>query len=230
MAELRGWRGRRGAGGAQRPCHGRGDKSRRVPLLAPRWNRAARGGRAGWLLASLALALLLVAVGVASRLGMGGADPSSTGERVVRDSAEPRVAETGEADNGTPATTEGLGSVLDGLAGSLGDVSEALPSDAGIAPELVGLPMQRKESVVGEDVVGTARDVLERYRRQGGVLLAHAGWLDLQGRSWGCVASGGEWVEVCLVTWRSETESVLVRMRMEAEEWERAYGAEREGN
>lgn len=230
MAELRGWRGRRGAGGARRPCHGRGDKSKRAALPAPRWSQVGRSGRVGWLLALLALALLLVAVGVASRLGMGGADPSSTGKRVVRDSSDSRVAETGDAGNGTHATTEGLDSVLEGLAGSLGDVSEALPPDAEMAPELADLPVRREESVVGEDVVGTARDVLERYQRQGGVLLAHAGWLDLQGRSWGCVASGGEWVEVCLVTWRSEAESVLVRMRMEAEEWERAYGTEREGN
>ena len=85
--------------------------------------------------------------------------------------------------------------------------------------------MSREETVVSLGVPESAGEALERYRQRGDASLAHAGWLDLQGKGWGCVVTGGDWVEVCLVAWRSEGESAVTKMRMEVGEWERAYGA-----
>lgn len=223
MARPRGWWWRRRRGAALPDCRARDEGLKRLGWPAARWRQRRRG--ASWLLASLALVALLVGASAALDLGWDDAGSPSIEDRPVEGGTAPRAAETGDADVDDPSATEDLGSALEGLAGSLDDMPEAPLPGGELAPELAGLPVQREESIVGDDVAGAARGVLERYQGQGGVSLAHAGWLDLQGRAWGCVASDGGWVEVCLVTWRSDAESVLVRMRMEAGEWERAYGA-----
>ncbi len=68
-----------------------------------------------------------------------------------------------------------------------------------------------------------ASTLVERYRAQGDTTLAHAGWLDLIGRCWGCVVVGPGWVDVCLVSGTDESCRAQT-LRMEVEEWRRIYG------
>lgn len=42
-------------------------------------------------------------------------------------------------------------------------------------------------------------EVLEEYEARGGCVLAQSGYLDLLGRSWGCVIQGEGWVDICVV-------------------------------
>ena len=71
-------------------------------------------------------------------------------------------------------------------------------------------------------VEAAAAEVLDRYLGQGDVALAHAGWVDLLGGCWGCVAVGPGWADVCLVS-GGDSSSKVQTLRMEAEEWGRAY-------
>lgn len=96
----------------------------------------------------------------------------------------------------------------------------------GLLPEaLADAPVERTEREVSGSVQDAARDLLEGYAARGGSVLVRAGWLDLLGRTWGCVVSGAGWVDVCLVTERGEEVSEVLVLRMEGEEWERAYGS-----
>ena len=62
------------------------------------------------------------------------------------------------------------------------------------------------------------------YRAQGEVVLAHAGWIDLVGRTWGCVVRGPSWSELCLVCEASEGSRVTT-VRMEVAEWRDSHAA-----
>ena len=198
-----------------------------------------RGGR--WLSGLPAVVLLVVAVclvrgmpdgpPVAGDSVAGGAktrgqategSPAEEGREPAGE-ATPDAETAGEADEASAKSkleeaVAGLDGLFDGGFGTE-DLEASIPA------ELSGLPVSREETVVALGVPESAGEALERYRQRGDASLAHAGWLDLQGKGWGCVVTGGDWVEVCLVAWRSEGESAITKMRMEVGEWDRAYGA-----
>ena len=83
---------------------------------------------------------------------------------------------------------------------------DAAPS-AG-APEGEGMPAPVADALSSAEetsvwcekpLVETGREVLEDFRSRGDCVLAGAGYLDLTGRTWGCVAQGAGWVEICVV-------------------------------
>lgn len=90
-------------------------------------------------------------------------------------------------------------------AGSLGGLALSAPSSTSVREVDLG-------------VVEAAREVLDEYRSQGEVVLAHAGWIDLLGRTWGCVVRGPSWSELCLVCEAGEGSRVTT-VRMEVAEW-----------
>lgn len=102
-------------------------------------------------------------------------------------------------------------------AGALGE----LVSDE--APGVVSSALSSAEARGYESdrtLVEEGEAVLEGYRSRGDCVLAQAGYLDLMGRTWGCVTQGAGWVEVCIVreasdgggcsvaTWRMDSEDV----------------------
>ncbi len=75
-------------------------------------------------------------------------------------------------------------------------------------PEGVGMPAPVADALSSAEgtsvwcekpLVETGREVLEKLRSRGDCVLAGAGYLDLTGRTWGCVAQGAGWVEICVV-------------------------------
>lgn len=63
------------------------------------------------------------------------------------------------------------------------------------------------------------RELLSTYQEQENCVLMHAGYLDLLGRTWGCVVRGLDWVEVGVVREAvDETEGEVIVMRFEPED------------
>lgn len=58
--------------------------------------------------------------------------------------------------------------------------------------------------------------VLADYEGLGGCVVARDGYLDLAGKTWGCVVQGEGWVEICLVQESAEGGSERVVWRMDA--------------
>ena len=122
----------------------------------------------------------------------------------------------------TPPWTDGVSSpplpdggdanlgVLSGV-GNLGGLALSAPSSTSVREVDLG-------------VVEAAREVLDEYRSQGEVVLAHAGWIDLVGRTWGCVVRGPSWSELCLVCEAGEGSRVTT-VRMEVAEWRDSHAA-----
>jgi len=197
-----------------------------MALLGP---LGGRGGR--WLSSLLAVVLLVVAVclvrGVPDGPPVAG-DSVAGGAKTQGQATEGSPAEEGREPAGEADEASAKIKLEEAVAGLDGLFDEGFGTEdleASIPAELSGLPVSREEAVVSLGVPESAGEVLERYRQRGDASLAHAGWLDLQGKGWGCVVTGGDWVEVCLVAWRSEGESAITKMRMEVGEWDRAYGA-----
>lgn len=102
----------------------------------------------------------------------------------------------------------------DGGDANLG-VSSGVESLGGLA---LAAPSSTSVREVDLGVVEAAREVLDEYRSQGEVVLAHAGWIDLLGRTWGCAVRGPSWSELCLVCEAGEGSRVTT-VRMEVAEW-----------
>ena len=49
------------------------------------------------------------------------------------------------------------------------------------------------------DIHDEGAELLEGYADRGDCVLAQSGYLDLLGRSWGCVVQGEGWVDICIV-------------------------------
>lgn len=94
--------------------------------------------------------------------------------------------------------------VLSGV-GNLGGLALSAPSSTSVREVDLG-------------VVEAAREVLGEYRSQDEAVLAYAGWIDLLGRTWGCVVRGSSWSELCLVCEAGEGSRVTT-VRMEVAEW-----------
>lgn len=138
-----------------------------------------------------------------------------------------------------------LGLTKGGAGGAPAKAPAATSPDVELSPEakaemdkaIEGLDLSSLEDVVeaaGENEASTeelalcvedaAAEVLDRYLKEGDVALARAGWIDLLGRCWGCVAVGPGWADVCLVSGDDDSSKVQT-LRMEAEEWGRAYAS-----
>lgn len=61
-----------------------------------------------------------------------------------------------------------------------------------------------------------ASRILEDYERRGNCVVAQAGYLDLSGRTWGCVMQGVGWVEICVVTEGTSGKSSVEVWHMDA--------------
>lgn len=67
------------------------------------------------------------------------------------------------------------------------------------------------------DVRDVAAGVVEEYRSRRDCVVARAGYLDLLGKTWGCVMQGEGWVEICVVGEHEDGCTVWVT-RMDAAE------------
>lgn len=77
------------------------------------------------------------------------------------------------------------------------------------------------ESELG--IVEEAARVLEAHESAGDCIVAEAGYLDLSGRTWGCVLQGSGWVEICVVSEQTDGSGSEVGVwRMDADDAERA--------
>lgn len=170
-------------------------------------------------LACLALATALLAALICRGMSEGARWPGSSdagGASVATTASEAAGGDSGdvpgttgcEAPDEMPSTSAGI--LLEG---------GALPD------EFADAPVSREVREVSSGIQDAVREVLESYRGREGAVLVRAGWLDLLGGAWGCVVSGPGWVEVCLVGESGQSSSSVEVLHMEAEEWERAYGA-----
>lgn len=113
---------------------------------------------------------------------------------------------------------------LSDVLGADSDELANLLADAGVED----VPASMESRGVAKDVQDAAADELAAYEALGTTALVRCGWLDLLGRSWGCVVAGPGWVELCVVTGDDEGESLVSTVRMEAGEWEESYAEEAE--
>lgn len=60
------------------------------------------------------------------------------------------------------------------------------------------------------DVAEASRKDLVELRERGDCVLVRAGYLDLSGRTWGCVVQGSGWVEVRIIREESEGSELVV--------------------
>lgn len=108
--------------------------------------------------------------------------------------------ETGAEGLLAPELEEALGS-LEGLEGETGT----------LALDVFDAADEASFSLEG-DVPEAAAEVLEGYAERGDCVLAQAGYLGLLGDSWGCVVTGGDWADVCVVAAQTDTERSEVRI------------------
>ncbi len=109
-----------------------------------------------------------------------------------------------------------------GLVPSPGLVPEAEGPSAGDAALLAGEVASVSGAQLLEselDVREAAARVLGERRAAGDCVVARSGYLDLSGRTWGCVLQGSGWVEVVVVSEDAGGDgSEVVTMRMDAED------------
>lgn len=209
------------------PRRGRGDGlGGRVPRLTPL--------AAGVLLALVVVTALvagIMALRATWRGGRGAATGPAAVSAVTAEAASPEAADTGgrDADGDGASAGAPVASNDAGGAATTGE-AEGLVGATDVATLVAeGLASLEERDVVG-DLPDVAREVVGSYR-DGGFVLVHAGYLDLSGRSWGCVVQGVDGPEACLISQGEGSDTSHVRvLRMEEERWEGAYGdAEREG-
>ena len=77
--------------------------------------------------------------------------------------------------------------------------------------DLVGLesegPTRSWEAVSLEE---GASQLLGEYSQDSACALAQSGYLDLQGHVWGCVVTGGDWADICIVRQADSDEAAQV--------------------
>lgn len=135
----------------------------------------------------MALVLLAAAVGVAGRVS----DEGSAGGKTSESSPAPAV--------GSLLAEAPVGDEVRGLVAAMGS-------------EAVGQTGHLSELPAAEE----AGRVLDEYAARGDCVVARSGWLDLLGRTWGCVIQGEGWVDVCIVGEREGGGSEVGVMRMAA--------------
>ncbi|WP_407416615.1 hypothetical protein, partial [Paratractidigestivibacter faecalis] len=113
------------------------------------------------MIGAMALTLLAAAVGVAGRAG----DEASAGGKTSESSPAPAV--------GSLLAEAPVGDEVRGLVATMGSGA------AGQTGRLSELPAAEE-----------AERVLDEYAARGDCVVARSGWLDLLGRTWGCVIQG----------------------------------------
>ncbi len=174
--------------------------------------------------------------GVATGSGDARADTVAAGDGTGGEPVGDSEAEV-TGDQANPSVSAGSGSELEGTGGegggqtgspAQGEPGSAAGPTAGLSADeinqLIGSSEATKTTTedFGLGVQDAAVELVGRYRSQGDATLAHAGWLDMFGRCWGCVVVGPGWVDVCLVSGTDE-EATGQTLRMEVEEWRRIY-------
>lgn len=102
-----------------------------------------------------------------------------------------------------------------GAVGLLADASTR--GEAGGFVEGLGEGAARTSGRVSElPVDEEAARILDEYAAGQDCLVARSGWLDLLGRTWGCVVQGEGWVDVCVVSEGEDGGSEVGVMRMDA--------------
>ncbi len=129
---------------------------------------------------------------------------------------------TGGADGAAAAGSE---LTLDGLTDAAAEALDGLSSEDVTKLLSSSDASNMKTEEFCSSVPDAAGALIKRYREQTETTLAHAGWLDLVGRCWGCVVVGPGWVDVCLVSGTDEA-CTAQTIRMEVEEWRRIYGSQ----
>lgn len=138
--------------------------------------------------------------------------------------------QTGSSVPGGSESENGGGEAGDGHTGSQaqGEAGAATGSSAGLSADEINQLISSSEATKTTTenfelgVQDTAAELVGRYQAQGDAALAHAGWLDMFGRCWGCVVVGPGWVDVCLVSGGDEAATAQT-LRMEVEEWRHVY-------
>jgi len=167
------------------------------------------------------LAFCLVGIGIwrfgssegTSREGLGPWGPeeglAGGGESQPEDSSQSEDPSQGEGDSG-----------------GLGDEGKAEADPRG-APVAEGPGGQASDGRGGTSswhsdlsLTDQARGMLLAYQERGDCVLAHADYLDLMGRTWGCVVQGEGWVEICLVQEASSGGSDVHVTELSASDWE----------
>lgn len=100
--------------------------------------------------------------------------------------------------------------------GARDDAAGETGAPAALLGEALGTP-GASEPVRG-DVPDAAARVLERYAGRGDCVLTRSGYLGVLGDSWGCVAYGGDWSEVCVVKRVRKGESEVLTWRFDADD------------
>lgn len=164
----------------------------------------ARGPRALAAVAGLAAAALLAAA-LASGGGGGGEGAAGGAETEAAGGEAPGSVLAQDVER----VVQGLGD-----AGAAGATRDALAS------------AEVESRASGRGVEEEAACLLEERRRRGDCVLAHAGYLDFLGRTWGCVVQGAGWVELCVVRQGADgTGSEVVVWRMDAGDVEASLGS-----
>lgn len=186
---------------------------------------------------ALTLLLLALALFAAAWLGLvrGGDGAGPGGGGGVAPATVPATSGGADVPATVPMTSGGADAVGTGAAATSderldvepGTLGEFVPEALGrISDEVAQAPASRETEVVDAPVADAAQRLVEDRRTRADAVLVQAGYLDLKGDSWGCVISGAGWVEVVVVSATEDGKSQVTTLRMEAEEWERAYGTE----
>lgn len=135
----------------------------------------------------------------------------------------------------TPATACALGAVAAALAVASAFLGAPAVSGEGVGAESdetaeVALSGEAETLLSRADCSGYAVErgieeaagkVLESYAAREGCALARSGYLGILGDCWGCVVTGGDWAEVCVVTQLADEDKSEVRIwRIDAAELE----------
>lgn len=199
-----------------------------APAGGPRHRRAILAGLAGL---AFALAVDVLAFGPGRLAGNGGAAGAGGSDAVA-------------ASPGTPAASEGLPGGEDASPGAgpgtaqggtgviaLPQASEAATAALGnlltllAATEPTDGNSQASATLAGE-VPDAAVALLDAYHAGPTCMLAHEGYLDLSGNSWGCVVQGEGWVDVAVVQTYVDGGSRVSITRMHVGAWAEGSGAE----
>ena len=129
------------------------------------------------------------------------------------------------ADGADKGVTSGARSGEDAGAGQSGE-GQSWPDGVDDLLEERGVAYRRSDSTSELGVCECAAGLLEERRVRRDCVIARAGYLDLLGRTWGCVLQGNGWVEVCLVTEAPDGRGSSVGVwRMDAADVARETGA-----
>ncbi len=107
-----------------------------------------------------------------------------------------------------------------GIREQLDSVPEVDVESEAVASRLLG-SSEPTVRTSGAGVADEAGAVLQEYAVRSDCVLGRAGYLGLAGDSWACLACGGDWAEVCVVTGSGDEGSEVRTWRITSSEVER---------